>query len=86
MVKKSITVTDQQEQWIQSQIAKGLYASDSEIVRELIRERQLKEAEHSEIQAIRVALLEAEAQGFTDESAEQIKQRVIQRKRDNGEL
>ena len=86
MVKKSITVTDQQEQWIQSQIAKGLYASDSEIVRELIRERQLKEAEYSEIQAIRVALLEAEAQGFTDESAEQIKQRVIQRKRDNGEL
>ena len=86
MVKKSITVTDQQEQWIQSQIAKGLYASDSEIVRELIRERQLKEAEYSEIQAIRAALLEAEAQGFTDESAEQIKQRVIQRKRNNGEL
>ena len=86
MVKKSITVTDQQEQWIQAQINKGLYASDSEIVRELIRERQLRDAEHLEIQTIRAALLEAEVQGFTDESAEQIKQRVIQRKRDNGEL
>jgi antitoxin ParD1/3/4 len=28
MIKKSITVTDQQEQWIQTQMATGNYASN----------------------------------------------------------
>ena len=35
MVKKSITVTDQQEQWMQAQLATGNYASDSELLRDL---------------------------------------------------
>ena len=39
MVKKSITITEQQEKWIQSLLAKGQYASDSEIMREALRER-----------------------------------------------
>ncbi|MGB1027830.1 MAG: ribbon-helix-helix domain-containing protein, partial [Rhodospirillaceae bacterium] len=34
MVKKSITVTDQQDAFIQSQLATGRYASDSEVIRE----------------------------------------------------
>lgn len=37
MVKKSITVTEQQEQWMQAQLATGNYASDSELLRDLIR-------------------------------------------------
>ena len=41
MVKKSITVTDQQEQWMQGQLATGNYASDSELLRDLIRKEQL---------------------------------------------
>ncbi len=81
MVKKSITVTDQQEEWIQAQIAKGYYASDSEIFRELIRERQMREAENLEIQAIRAALINAENSGFSDRTPEQIKQAVLQRKK-----
>ena len=42
MVKKSITVTDQQESWIQTQIASGQYAIDSELIREALREKETR--------------------------------------------
>jgi len=88
MVKKSITVTDQQEQWIQAQMATGQYGSDSELFRELIRERQLREEETSTetIEAIRKALIKAEKSGFSDRSAEEIMATVIKRRKKNGAL
>ena len=45
MVKKSITVTDQQDAWLKAQISAGHYGNESEVLRELIRERQLREQE-----------------------------------------
>ena len=61
MVKKSISVTDQQDTWIKAQIDTGHYGNESEVVRELIRERQVRERETpEEIAAIRAALIEAE--------------------------
>ena len=84
MIKKSITVTDQQNEWNQAQMAKGQYASDSEIFRELIRERQLKESEGLELQAIRAALIEAEkgleANGYSEATIDEIMQQVLKRK------
>lgn len=85
-MKKSITVTEQQEKWIQAQIAKGHYASDSEIFRELIRERQTKEEGDLEIQAIRAALIEAEEQGLSDQTPEQIRAAVLGRRKGSGQL
>ena len=73
MIKKSISVTEQQNDWIKSQIETGHYGNDSEIIRELIRERQLREQEtDEEIARIRKLLIKAEASGFTDQSAEDI--------------
>jgi antitoxin ParD1/3/4 len=73
MVKKSITVTDQQDSWIKAQIEMGHYGNESEIVRELIRERQLREqASAQEIEAIRSKLIEAEKSGFIDQSPAEI--------------
>lgn len=73
MVKKSITVTDQQASWIRTQIEMGHYGNESEVVRELIRERQLREQESTrEIESIRAKLLKAEANGFTNQSPEEI--------------
>jgi len=71
MVKKSITVTDQQEVWIQSQLATGHYASDSEVVREALREKEMRTAE---LEAIRDRLIASEESGFSDRSPEQIRQ------------
>ncbi len=83
MVKKSITVTDQQDDWIKSQIASGHYGNDSEVMRDLIRRAQ---AHHSEIEAIRAALIEGEESGMSERTPEQIRQAVIDRKRDRGHL
>lgn len=70
MVKKSITVTDQQDSWIKAQIEMGHYGNESEVVRELIRERQVREQEAiREIEVIRAKLIQAEASGFTDQSS-----------------
>ena len=82
MVKKSITVTEQQDSWIKAQIASGHFGNESEIIRELIRERQLREQETSaEIDAIRVALIEGEQSGVSDRSVDEIWQAARQRHR-----
>ena len=83
MVKKSITVTYQQEAWIQSQIATGNYATDSELVREAIREKQLRSVE---IEMIRAALIAGEQSGISDRTPEDVRAAVQDRLRKNGQL
>ena len=73
MVKKSITVTDQQDHGIKAQIEMGHFGNESEVVRGLIGERQLREQEaNCEIEAIRAKLIQAEASGFTEQSPAEI--------------
>lgn len=87
MIKKSISVTVKQDEWIKSQIASGNFGNESEIIRELIRERQLREEETpAEIRSIRSALAEGEKSGLSKRSAEQIIQDVMDRKRANGSI
>ncbi len=82
MVKKSISVTDQQDSWIKAQIKSGHYGNESEVVRELIRERQLRELETpAEIEAIRAALIEGEKSGFSELSVDEIWEEARQRHR-----
>ncbi len=82
MVKKSISVTDQQDRWIKAQIKTGHYGNESEVVRELIRERQLRDRETpAEIEAIRAALIEGEESGFSDRSVDEIWEDARQRHR-----
>ena len=83
MVKKSITVTDQQDKWIQSQMATGNYGTDSELIREALREKQNRTAE---IEAIRAALIAGEKSGISDRKPDEIMNAVIERKRKSGEL
>lgn len=59
-VRKTITLTEQQDAWIASQIAAGLYKNDSEAVRDLIRREQERTFE---IETIRQALIEGEQSG-----------------------
>ena len=82
MVKKSISVTDQQDRWIKAQIRTGRYGNESEVVRELIRERQIRDQETpDEIEAIRAALIEGEKSGFSDLSVDEIWEDARQRHR-----
>ena len=82
MVKKSISVTGQQDSWIKAQIKTGHYGNESEVVRELIRERQLRDQETpAEIEAIRAALVEGEQSGFSNRSVDEIWEDARQRHR-----
>jgi len=71
MIKKSISLTGKQDEWIKSQISNGDYGNDSEVIRDLIRQKQ---ARNAELQSIRLSLIEAEKSGFSDKTAEEIRQ------------
>ena len=59
-VRKTITLTDQQDGWIKSQIQAGHYTNDSEYIRDLIRREQERSAQ---VDALRAALVEGENSG-----------------------
>lgn len=59
-VRKTITLTEQQNAWIASQIDAGSYTNDSEAIRDLIRREQERSFE---IESIRQALIEGEQSG-----------------------
>lgn len=59
-MRKTITVTVQQDKWIKAQIAAGDFTNDSEYIRDLIRRDQTGRAR---IDAIRSELIKGEASG-----------------------
>lgn len=59
-IRKTITVTDQQNEWIKARIASGDFTNDSEYIRDLIRRDQARQAE---IEAIRAELIKGEQSG-----------------------
>lgn len=59
-VRKTITLTAQQNAWIAAQIDAGSYTNDSEAIRDLIRREQER---NFEIETIRQALIEGEQSG-----------------------
>ena len=58
--RKTITITDNQDNWIKSQIKAGEFTNDSEYIRDLIRRDQTSQAD---IEDIRAALIEGEESG-----------------------
>ena len=65
----------------------GFHIRFSEVVRELIRERQIREEETpAEIEAIRAALIKGEKSGFSKRTAKEILARSKAELRRNGEL
>jgi antitoxin ParD1/3/4 len=74
-VRKTITLTNQQDNWIKAQINAGRYTNDSECIRSLIRREQECSAE---IEAIRAALIEGEASSEPRRfNAGEFKQRML---------
>lgn len=76
-VRKTITLTDSQNDWIKAQIDSGSYTNDSEVLRDLIRKAQ---QENAEIQSIRAALIEGEKSGMSLRSPHDIRAAVKKRK------
>lgn len=76
-VRKTITLTKSQNDWIKAQIDGGSYTNDSEVLRDLIRRAQ---QETAGIEALRAALIEGEASGMSRRSPEDIRAAVKKRK------
>jgi antitoxin ParD1/3/4 len=82
-VRKTITFTEQQDQWMKAKIAGGQFTNDSEYIRDLVRRDQEKTAE---IEAIRAALIEGEHSGMSTRTPDDIRKAVQERMRKNGRL
>ena len=65
-VRKTITLTDQQDDWIKAQIANGDYTNDSEYFRDLVRRDQDK------FRVLRAAIDEGLASGTSSRSLDEI--------------
>ena len=74
MVKKSISVTDQQAGWIKAQIETGNYGNESEVFRDRIRR-------DTEITDIRAALIDGEQSGVSHKTVDEIWEEAEQRHR-----
>lgn len=62
----TLTLTEELEQFVREEARRGAYASNSEYVRDLIRERYIRERDHAEKLK---ALDEALARGIADADA-----------------
>jgi len=81
--RKTITVTDQQDQWIKAQIAAGDFTNDSEYIRDLIRRDQ----EHNaKFHALKAAIQEGLKSGVSEKTVPQIMTEVEARLRADGRL
>jgi len=74
--RKTITVTEQQDEWIKAQIGAGGYTNDSEYIRDLIRRDQQR---HTKIAAMQALVDDGFASGISPRSVEQIFDEAIGR-------
>ena len=82
-IRKTITLTDRQDQWIKAQAAAGNFTGDSEYIRELIRRDQ---EQHTKFQALKAAIQEGLDSGVSDKTIPVIMEEVEARLRDDGRL
>ncbi len=80
--RKTITVTEQQDQWIKSQIERGKFTNDSEYIRDLIRRDQ----DSAKFHTLKDAIQEGLDSGVSDHTVPQIMEVVETRLKANGRL
>ena len=51
MIRKTITLTEQQERWVKQQVESGEYGNDSEYFRDLVRRDQEANAKYRALKA-----------------------------------
>src|SRR5690554_650489 len=83
VVRKTITLTEQQNDWVKMRIGSGDYTNDSEYIRDLIRRDQ----EHSAgLEQLRMLLDEGEHSGVSQRSPRDILSAARERLKADGEL
>lgn len=82
-IRKSITFTEQQDNWVKLQVEEGYYTNDSEYIRDLIRKDQ---ASKQKIYELKLAIQEGIDSGVSNKSIPDIMNEVEERLRSNGKL
>jgi antitoxin ParD1/3/4 len=81
--RKTITLTDKQDQWIKAQIAAGEHMNDSEYIRDLARRDQ---EENAKFLALKQAIQEGLNSGLRDKSVTNIMEEVEAQLKADGRL
>lgn len=82
-VRKTITLTDKQDQWIKAQIANGDYTNDSEYFRDLIRRDQ---EQNEKFRTLKRAIQEGLDSGVSNKTVPRIMKEVEARLKADGRL
>jgi antitoxin ParD1/3/4 len=69
MQRKTITITEQMESWVKTQVDSGKYGNDSEYFRDLVRKDQERREAEKHLQYL---LDEAESSGMSERSPKEI--------------
>ena len=83
MMRKTITIPDEMEDWVKSQVGSGRYGNDSEYFRDLIRRDQDKAQAEQQLRAL---IEKGLSSGISESSVLDIKQRVENRLRKDGKI
>ena len=78
MQRKTITITDQMEIWVKSQVESGKYGNDSEYFRDLVRRDQFRREAETQLRDL---LEEAESSGISQRSPHEIWEEAEARRR-----
>lgn len=82
-IRRIITLTDQQDQWVNAQITAGDFTDDSEYIRDLIRRDQ---RHNIRLQALKAAIQEGLDSGLSERTVPEIMEEVEARLRADGRL
>lgn len=82
-IRKTITLTEQQGEWVKTRIATGDFTNDSEYFRDLIRRDQ---ARSGQLEALRAALVEGEQSGISPRSVDDILNAARERLKADGRI
>lgn len=83
MTRASISITEPNAEWLQSQINSKEFSSRSDVINDLIRKARQKE---NSIEALRSALIAGEESGLSRKTPDEIIQAVMDKHRDNDSL
>jgi antitoxin ParD1/3/4 len=83
IVRKTITLTDQQYEWVKTRINSGDFTNDSEYIRDLIRRDQERSAG---IERLRAALVEGERSGVSERTTAEIRRAARDKLKTDGRI
>ncbi len=72
-IRKTITLTEKQDEWIKGQIAQGDFINDSEYLRDLIRRDQ---EQNTRLRALKAAIQEGMNSGVSNKTVNDIMEEI----------